>query len=589
LIKKQQNSTEQLLKTIRQSSDTEKDTPPSTQTFSPLSYIKKTDKKSLTLGVYLGHDALFLVLSGPTNGLSKGPFKWSKVPYPDDIPFENERFPSFLKSAISRFTDKTGNMKIWTAINPANLKLKNIKIPDVRESKAGNAAFWSFKKETGLDPEQEIFNFETIEHTTESGIKKQNLVAFSGDKKEINNLKRIFARAGFPLTGITALPLALQNFIRNGIVNASPHPLCIINIDRFHCEITCFSDKSIYLNRNTKTGSYSLVEDILSETETMEKGKEDPVEILSDIHTNDSENFSKIENAAERLIGKISRTSDYCSQQFASNEPVARYLFFGETDGCPAFNDYAASRLPADTQKLEPFADGTTGRFAAELPKEAKERSGFIPALALSLSSNDITPGFLYTYHHKIQRKKYKRVNLLITLIFLVVMTFSSGAWLWQKSLTMERKQNQKQIEQQLKNFSPKLSRQMVSSLIGQASEKFEQIERYENRIFSLAILNEIFSKTPETISLFSLNAGFAGDTENTGNTGTSSSSRQQRVTLRGVVDKTDKDPDSILTGYVISLGNSPLLGDILIDKKTRVKTENKVVVKFTARMEILK
>jgi len=207
---------------------------------------------------------------------------------------------------------------------------------------------------------KEIFDFEFIQDTHVNGIKKKNVVAFAGDKKQVLFLKQLFSAAGCPLSGITAPPFALRNFICTNMVRVGPVPMIIVNVSRNYSEITCLSDKSILLTRNIRTGSYSLVEELLDHTGKESKNLDIPALLSSDMEKNSSE-FNSIEPAASRLLGKIIRTGDYCSQNFAGNEPVSKFLFFGEIDDCRAFMEYAAEQLSDKTGKFTPYEDQSAG------------------------------------------------------------------------------------------------------------------------------------------------------------------------------------------------------------------------------------
>ncbi len=107
------------------------------------------------------------------------------------------RFPSFLRSTLTEFLGRHKTVPVWTAIDSRDLKLRNLTIPDISDAKVANAALWGLKKEVEVDPEKEIFDFDFIETVQTGGIKKKNVVAFAGDRKQILALKQVFADAGY--------------------------------------------------------------------------------------------------------------------------------------------------------------------------------------------------------------------------------------------------------------------------------------------------------------------------------------------------------------------------------------------------------
>ncbi|MCP3941898.1 MAG: hypothetical protein GY710_10495 [Desulfobacteraceae bacterium] len=218
----------------------------------------------LTLGVFIGEKSLALVLTDEKkHGADKELIKWSHIRFPEDLDIKDKDFPLFLKSSITKFLGKNKKVAVWTAIESKYLKLRNIVLPDLKEGKIANAALWGLKKDIDIDPAKEIFDYDFIADTWVDGVKKKNVVAFAGEKEQLNFIKNLFSTAGFSLTGITAMPFALQNFIRTGFIKADESPILMVNIARHSSEISCLSKKGVFLTRNLRTGSAGLVEKIM--------------------------------------------------------------------------------------------------------------------------------------------------------------------------------------------------------------------------------------------------------------------------------------------------------------------------------------
>ncbi len=64
-------------------------------------------------------------------------------------------------------------MDVWCAIDPTDVKIKHITIPDMPMEKIGNAAFWGLKRETDFDETKDIFDFEILEDAVVDGVRKK--------------------------------------------------------------------------------------------------------------------------------------------------------------------------------------------------------------------------------------------------------------------------------------------------------------------------------------------------------------------------------------------------------------------------------
>lgn len=587
------NSTEKLLNTIRGGP------PPSPEKSSPPVHypqqetsIKTNIKHSLTVGVFIEGQFVSLALTGEKKaGAGRELIKWSHLEIPDFLEITHARFPAFLKSALTEFLGKYQKADIWTAIDSKDLKLRNLNIPDLSDAKVPNAALWGLKKEVELDAEKEIFDFEYIDDVLVNGIQKKNIVAFTGDKKQVHFLKHLFSSIGYPLAGITAMPFALQNFIRANTLKPGEAPLIIVNVARQYSEITCLSGTCILLTRNIRTGSYSLVEELLESGDKAVKHI-DITGILSSGILRDSAEFNLIEPAAARLMGKIVRTGDYCSLNFAANEPISKFLFFGEADNCNAFMAYAAEQLSSRVELFSPLGDQAIP-LGIRMPLDAKQRTGIIPALGIALSENEYTPNFLYTYLQRNIKAKYRKMNWAVAAAGLAGLVVCTGAWGWMNTLKNKEIHEKTAIEKQLTQYNPLVNQSLLTEKITEARKKSELINRYARDYLSLAVINEICSLTPRKISITSLESDFTknepeadkASAEKKG--GPEKAEKKRSVTLKGIVTSEFTDLESTLTGYVITLGDSPLFGDIRLKDKQIEKNSDSTVLKFTAEMEI--
>lgn len=585
------NSTEKLLNTIRGETHPSPEKPSRPIPYSQQETSVKTHiKHSLTAGVFIEKPFISLVLTGEKKpGAGREPVKWSHLEIPDFLEINDARFPAFLKSALAEFLGKHKRVAIWAAIDSKDLKLRNLNIPDLSDAKVPNAALWGLKKEVEFDVEKEIFDFEYIDDILVNGIKKKNLVAFTGDKKQVHFLKHLFSSIGYPLAGITAIPFALQNYIRVNAVKPGSAPLVIVNVARQYSEITCLSNTGILINRNIRTGAFSLVE------ESIESGDRaaihiDVPAILSSGMLRDSAEFNLMEPAATRLLGKIIRTGEYCSLNFAANEPVAKFLFFGETDNCTAFMEYAAEQLSGRVEKFSPFEDQIIP-LGIRMPLNAKQRTGIIPALGIALSEKEHTPNFLYTYLQRNIRSKYRKMNWAIATAGIAGLMICTGAWGWMNTMKNKEIQEKAALEQQLSQYNPLVNQSLLTRKILEAKKKSELINQYAHDYLSLAIINELCTLTPQKISITSLASDFTKTRLETGKAPTDKKDApiegKRSVTLKGIVTSEFTDLESTLTGYVITLGDSPLFGDIRLKDKEIQKKSDSTVLKFTAEMEI--
>ena len=586
------SSTEKLLDSIRS------DTPPQalTQETGSLepeskgsSSLKGNALNNLRAGAFIGGDSLSLVLTGETKrGSSKEVVKWQVFPYPDNIDLKHERFPAFLRSAMNSFLEGFKNVAIWTAIETKDVKLRQLVLPNMADAKLPNAAMWAMKKEIEIDPVNEIFDYEFISDSHVSGVKKKNVVAFSGDRAAVKELKSLFHSAGYNLTGVTATPFAIHNCILAGQPETGGRPVVVVNIRRLRSEIFCFSEQGILVARSIKTGSYSLVEPSM-DSGMVDKNITDIPWVLASRERLNDPGFEEMQASAGRLLGKIQRTGEYCSNMFLENEPIAKYFFFGETDDSRAFINYSEEMIPDRATLFSPYQNDPSA-IGLNMPTRAADRNGVIPALGIALSEKGITPNFLYTYKEKAVDAKARKINLGIIAAGIAGLLICTGIWLWLDQEEKKEIAKRKAVETQLAAYDTQVTKDRLNKEIAKARKKMAMIRQYANDYVSLSVISELCALTPENIDILTLDAGLAEPGDSSGddkNSKKKTGERGRHMRLQGVASAEFTALESTLAGYVMKLGDSPVFGNIKVENKKIEQKKDNNILNFTVDMEI--
>ena len=572
-----ENSTEKLLDIIRGISHKKPKIiiPTALPKIEPVN-LKKIKKKNLCLGVLLNLENITLVLS---SNKEKRLIKWANIELSDDLGIEDDGFALFLESRLEDFTEGLKGIPAWCNIDSAALKLRNITIPDVAKPKIANAAFWGLKKEVDFDTDQEIFDFEIIGNRIIQDVKKKTLLAYTIEKTQVNQLKVLFSKTGFNLKGITTIPFAFQNFIHSQHLQMQDPPFTIVNVSRKSSEIVCFSNTSILLTRTIRTGSYNLVEDFIKSSDKI------VVKYLSSLKSIQSDGFLKIKLSCERLIEKIVRTSEYCSQNFADNVPMKNFFFIGETADCDPFMELTANTTLTNVERFDPVFDTLPGSVSGPYPENAYERGLITTAFAISLSSNDYTPNFLLTSADKLNKKKKQNLNIAASIIFVLILIFCTAFESWQGFAKKREMTKLDEIVLLKKNFNPNINQESMVKMISRAEQKIKLRNQYISNYFPLAVINEICSNTPANISISSLEADFS-DQNKKKNEGEQNAKEILAKVL--IIGSVEINSDSDFTEYILNLGNSKIFGDIEVLQKNIDDDGNDKLLKFKVSVEII-
>jgi hypothetical protein len=110
-------------------------------------------------------------------------------------------------------------------------------------------------------------------------------------------------------------------------------------------------------------------------------------------------------------------------------------------------------------------------------PELLPEQNAFVPAMGMALSSNSLTPNFLYTYKDKQKTIRNQRINRGVIVGFLLVMVLCVGLSFWQKSVIEKKEYQKRQSQQQLDSISVRVDQSLVLKLVDDIQSKNRKIQ----------------------------------------------------------------------------------------------------------------
>ncbi len=531
--------------------------------------------KQLQLGVFISRRMLTLVMmTAPRKSAPRDLINWACLPLPEHLDPESEAWAEFLEDSLSRFTGsagKAGKMDVWCVIDPADLKIKLITIPDMPAEKIGNAAFWGLKRETDFDETRDVFDFEILEDVVSDGVKKKNLVVFSGNRQRIRWLQKMFDRAGYPLAGITAIPFAVQNFFRTKKVEPDAPYFAVTHICQETSDIYCFSRSGLILARSLRTGALNLIGELDENPEMAQ------LFLPGDEPKPSTDVSPHVQEISERLVSKIIRTGDYCAQHYTGNTPISHYYFLGEIDMFRPFMDLAKKMIPGGVRILKPVLDRDTCKERTALPEREEERSAILVALGIALSGDDRTPNFIHTHQGKREQIRRKRITGTVCLAGVMILSALIALHLF--FMTAHRKDQvlQNRLDQELARIDKDITPVDIEQMIADSRKKISQADVYIERYRPLGVIFDLCRITPSHIRLTSLAYGKKGTEKETTRT----------IRIQGQITGPGVTLEAELANYVLTLSNSLMFGKIQVTKeRTDVKNEHDQLL-FSATLEV--
>ena len=503
------SSTEKLLGLIRQKENNEAtttETEPSGTFEAPsqptiLSNVVPMRKKA-GVGIDIGYHELKLAMVNQVSDKRQELLDFISIPYEAGITPTSPKFPNFLRDTLKAFCGKTKKIALWNAISSAKVETRNLKIPKVSKKQIDNAAYWTLKKDISFNEEEMIFDYEVLGDVVEDGINKIEVLAYIAPRQDIAQQKNLFDKIGFPLTGISIIPFALQNLFRTDVVDTLGKDICSLFIGRDWSRIVIYSNGNLVLSRGIKAGIRSMIEAIAQEiskskvdiaqqsvepSESSIFGIEDESYIL-DIdearkiffnHISNTEPirleetghvlrahdvFGMIQPALERLVKQVERTLSHYYLHF-NKERVSKVYVSGQMSIYERLFIFMKEQLDIPIDTMNPFSAKLNYLGIAAIPETLSDKEAFAPAIGMALSNNTLTPNFIHTYKDKQLTENARKVNqgILASIVFFLAVCF--GLFLWGNNLIDRKEVELVKLQTEIEKFKPLVNKNLIVDL----------------------------------------------------------------------------------------------------------------------------
>jgi hypothetical protein len=244
--------------------------------------------------------------------------------------------------------------------------------------------------------------------------------------------------------------------------------------------------------------------------------------------------------------------------------------------------EYIGDQLNLSIETADPFSKilQSTGEISA--PESEKGREEFVSAVGMALSSNALTPNFIFTHKDKEKSARIQLLNRSIITAFLVLFAIAIGVSFWQDKQANHKEAQLDGLKQQMDTYSPLVNQDLILAAVAQTNAKMQTLKDISNKYKTIAIIKTVSDMTPPNIRLLSISADFGNPS------GETSDSKKAILVLDGIVLKGDVPYEAVLAGFIVKLKNSPLFGLSSINKRSFEFVENQEVLRFTAQLELV-
>ncbi len=592
---------------------------------------KANVNKPAVVGIDIGYDSLRLVKT--VNGADSVPelVDQRRIAIPSSLERGSAGFVNFLREGLDDFCGPNKKFKLWAIMSAAHVSVHHITIPKVPRKQLENVVLWNVKKEMPFDEKEYILDFDVLGEVTEQGVAKSAIIYYTAPKQEIEETRKLFTRAGRPLTGLSIVPFAVQNILRTRWLSGADGTITSLFIGNEFSRIDIYAKGNLVMTRGIKAGISSMTE-VLIEGIT-KKGpfgsgevppdKSKAREILNSLSAGlpslpaavrygleEEEILKMLMPVMERLVRQVERTFEHYTINLG-NERVEKIYVSGSINLSKRLAEYVGGQLGIASEIFDPLNaqsacfDDKGSQFTC-----IAERIAFVPALGMALSDNSHTPNFLLTFKDKEREANVKRINMTIFGVFLASVSLLGGVFFYQWHAIAQKNKVLFELERKLAQYSPPVSRDLVMNVLKSVRGEVSTAKSYRKRYEGLAIISELANLAAPDIRLVSVKVGLGGlperpkeevkagaadiDKDEAEKTQAKQDEMKETpkkesntVEIEGVVVGEKKALQTGLADYVMKLSKSPLFREIKVQRTTAENLRRIALLRFAITIKL--
>jgi len=474
-------------------------------------------------------------------------------------------------------------------MSSANVEVHHISIPKVANKLIGNMVYWTVKKESPFNEKETILDFEVQGEVVEQGVPKLAVMAYTAPRQEIEDLKNLFSRIGWPLTGITIAPFSVQNLFRTQWIPVFDLTVASLYIDIDFSRIDIYAGGNLVMTRGIKAGLNSMIDALIEQAGEMkarpdaqpltpEQGREiirrlgdapPPRESDVGFGLRKEAIFKMIEPALERLVRQVERTFEHFNTTGPGNR-IDRIFISDAINISPSVVDYIGAQLGTASAILDPLIDeeSTTCPDVDDL-HHVSERIAFVQALGLALSDNERTPNQMLTYKDKEREVSIKRINRAVFAIFIASVLTCTAIFAYQTYAISKKREAIAGLQAQLAQLGPTVDRNQILALVAKLKQRNELSRVYADRYLGLVLISELAAQTPAHIRFTDMKISLGPATGVDAGKKEAPKAQVEEITLEGLILGEKQIFETSLAAFTMALEASPLFKQVAVQKNS--------------------
>lgn len=501
--------------------------------------------KALSIGISTsGHSLCIAVVRNPSGVIScarRFPMEPSQAP-------GEKGFAALLRSSLSAMGHADANADVWAILRSPDLDLNVLSVPKLSGGKLDAAVYWTLQKEKKFAEAEYILDYLPLGPTADSKDAKLDVLTCLARRADVDRLRTSFREAGYPLTGITAIPNAFLGLYRLRGAPAGFGLAANIHVEPDFSAIGLYTKDRLLFSRFIRSGGVSMAETLVEHFQELAKPRTPDLDELelplpgatapapppqdhAAVEPLDAEQaqallrhvllgapkpdfaspahlMSPLEMidivapAIERLSRQVERTLDY----FASSQQSrcdALHLS-GDIFGSEAIAQALAGQLGFPPVVFDPTHIMSGGELVVP-----HDRMVMAPALAAALSQPGKGINLIANYKVRTAQEAKRAVTSRLVMGLAACMVLIGCAGFVMERSVAAKRQALAQIKSQIAAMGPALDDKTLQATANLFKQRQDSLREASARLLAPAALAEIAQCAPERVRLLTFAADY--------------------------------------------------------------------------------
>lgn len=509
------------------------------------------------------------------------------VVVPSDIDQFSPVFEDLLATTLREFCKHHGRVSLWATSSFRGLSIRSLRVPKVPRRQLSLAVRWALRRELSDSLKGMLIDYVVEGEVAEKGTRKIAVTACAVRHDDIERLRQLFAKTGFPLVGLTVPCFTFKNIVLAcGLADKTRNSL-FLDVDRHSSHLLLCSKGRVVVSREFRPGVDAFLDACMNEVPTGESA-ESFLAQLSNSHADPSpltgparqavvEGFLPVLNRLMRQFDlTLEATEDFNEMEFEELH------LSGPISTCPEVREFISSHAGLPVVPLNPLSVASPSPALCETAS-IEEASWFAPAVGLALSNGGQTLNLLHPTQSAFEREARSNVNQWILGAFIVASLVAGIAWAGLSVRVSQLQQHAARLGRQAVHGHSELSVDGLVPMVETLVTRYRQRADVVRDRAILAMMAEITLLTDEQIQLMDVEFKMVTLKEKAGDMLSNRTSQAYgSIHLKGRIFGERTKQASHLASYQIKLEESPLFNRASINESISAIHADAAVLQFS-------